>query len=69
MTTQVSSPAWKWADSRMYSGPVLQAEIQLAAQIPSPALSTSGTGTKAHLSTTGGKDVVREDLIKKIWFV
>lgn len=53
---QVSPPARKWADSRMYSGPVLQAEVQPAAKIPPPALSPGGTGAEAHLPAPGGEE-------------
>ena len=53
---QVSPPARKWTDSRMYSGPVLQAEVQPAAKIPPPTLSTGGTGAEAHLPAPGGEE-------------
>lgn len=53
---QVSPPARKWADSRMYSSPVLQAEVQPAAKIPPPTLSTGGAGAEAHLSAPGGEE-------------
>lgn len=41
----------------MYSGSVLQAEVQLAAQIPPPTLSTGGAGAEAHLPASGGEEV------------
>lgn len=53
---QVSSPARKWADSRMYSGAVLQAEVQPAAKIPPLTLSTSGTGAETYLPAPGGEE-------------
>lgn len=53
---QVSSPARKWADSRMYSGSVLQAEVQPAAKIPPLTLSTGGAGAEAYLPAPGGED-------------
>lgn len=56
---QVSPPARKWADSRMYSGPVLQAEVQPAAKIPPPALSTGGARAEAHLPAPGGEGTVQ----------
>lgn len=52
---QVSPPAREWADSRMYSGPVLQAEVQPAAKIPPPAMFAGWPGAKAHLPAPGGE--------------
>lgn len=52
---QVSPPAREWTDGRMYSGPVLQAEVQPAAKIPPPAVFAGGPGAKAHLPAPGGE--------------
>lgn len=39
----------------MYRGSILQAEVQPAAQIPAPALSTGGPGAETHLPAPGGE--------------
>ena len=61
LVSQVSPPARKWADSRMYSGPVLQAEVQPAAKIPPPTLSTGGAGAEAHLPAPGGEEEIKDN--------
>lgn len=52
---QVPPAAGKWPDSGVYSGSVLQAEIQPAAEIPPPAVSAGRPGTEAHISALGGE--------------
>lgn len=46
----------------MYSGPVLQAEVQPAAKIPPPTLFTGGAGAEAHLPASGGEEGFEDDL-------
>lgn len=48
----------------MYSGPVLQAEVQPAAKIPPPALSTGGAGAEAHLSASRGEEGLKNDHLR-----
>lgn len=60
---QVSPSARKWADSRMYSSPVLQAEVQPAAKIPPPTLSTGGAGAEAYLPAPGGEKGFKDEFI------
>ena len=52
---QVSPAVGEWSNSRAHCSSVLQGEVQLAAEIPSPAMSTGGTGTEAHLPASGGE--------------
>lgn len=52
---QVSPAAGEWSDSGVHSGPVLQAEIQPAAEIPSPTLSAGWPGAEAHVPALGGE--------------
>ena len=63
---QISPPARKWADSRMYSGPVLQAEVQPAAKIPPLTLSTGGPGAEAHLPAPGGEEGFKKNLTVRL---
>lgn len=57
---QVPSAAGERTDRRAHCSPVLQGEVQLAAQIPTFTLSTGGPGAKAHLPAPRGerKDVL-----------
>lgn len=52
---QVPTTAGEWSDSGVHSGSVLQAEIQPATKIPSPALSPGWPGTKTHIPSLGGE--------------
>lgn len=54
-TVQVSVAAWERPDSRAHGSPVLQREVQPAAEVPSPALSAGWPGTEAHLPATRGE--------------
>lgn len=51
----------------MYSGPVLQAEVQPAAKIPPPAMFAGGPGAKAHLPAPGGEQRELAKLFLKVF--
>lgn len=53
----------------MYSGPVLQAEVQPAAKISPPALSTGGARAEAHLSASRGEEGFKNDQLSVLMCV
>jgi len=52
---QVSPAAGERSDSGVHSGSVLQAEIQPAAEIPSPPVSPGWPRAEAHIPALGGE--------------
>lgn len=54
---QVPAAAGEWADSGVYSGPVLQRQAQTGSALPPPPVFTSWTGAETHLPSLGGKSL------------
>jgi hypothetical protein len=54
---QVPTAAGEWADSGVYSGPVLQGQAQAGSALPPPPVFTSRTGAETHLPSFGGKSL------------
>jgi len=54
-SVQVPSPVGKRSDCRAHGGPVLQGEVQPAAQVPTFTLSAGWPGAEAHLPAPGGE--------------
>lgn len=61
LSFQLSFTARKWPDCGEDSSTVFQREIQPPAEIPSPSLSASGTGTKTHLPAFRSKSLILID--------
>lgn len=55
---QVSTAAGEWADSGVYSGPVLQGQAQAGSALPPPPVFTSWAGAETHLPSSGGKSAL-----------